>query len=251
MDINLFSKCLKETVLESDCVCIPGLGTFFAQLEGASFSDRGAVLNPPYRKLSFRAEEQGDTTAFIKRLAAMLPAGSDVDAELDGLVEKMKDSIFGKRSIRLEGLGTLRPNSQQVVFFVADEGLDIYPEGFGLKPVEMKIHSEEAPAEIIAAEPEYSDDAQPEAHTAPEAEPGALAAAEQPAEAPLQTEAAQAAEKPARRKRHILGKTLLVLLVLCILAAVAVILFKDTPWMDALLDRILYTEEELRLIQMF
>ena len=225
MDINLFSKCLKEAVLESDCVCIPGLGTFVAQREGASFSDRGTIINPPYRKLSFRAEEQGDMDAFSSRLAQVIPAGSDAAAELQALVEKIRDDLFGKRSIRLEGLGTLRANSQQVVFFAEDEGLDICPDAFGLKPVAVKVRQVSDKAEIVPAE------------------------AFENKQSPV--DAAQAEEKPRSRKKHIFGKILLALLAVVILAAAAVYVFKDTPWLSAILDRLLYTEEELQLIRMF
>lgn len=251
MDINLFSKCLKEAVLESDCVCIPGLGTFVAQREGASFSDRGTIINPPYRKLSFRAEEQGDMGAFSSRLAQVIPAGSDAAAELQTLVEKIRDDLFGKRSIRLEGLGTLRANSQQVVFFAEDEGLDICPDAFGLKPVAVKVRQVSDRAEIVPVE----------AATAAEEEKAEAvpAAQEQPAALPAEAfenkqspaDAARAEEKPRSRKKHIFGKILLALLVVVILAAAAVYVFKDTPWLGAILDRLLYTEEELQLIRMF
>ncbi len=218
MDINLFSKCLKEAVLESDCVCIPGLGTFVAQLEGASFSDRGAIINPPYRRLSFRADEQGDMSAFCGRLAQALPAGSDAAAELQALVEKIRDDLFGKRSIRLEGLGTLRANSQQVVFFAEDEGLDICPDAFGLKPVAVKVRQASDRAEIVPVDVAKN---------------------------------RRAKDKPQRRKKHIFGKILLILLAIVIIAAAAVYFFRDNPWLSAMLDRLLYTEEELQLIRMF
>lgn len=247
MDINLFSKCLKEAVLESDCVCIPGLGTFVAQLEGASFSDRGAVINPPYRKLSFRAEEQGDTDAFSNRLAQVIPAGSDAAAELQALVEKIRDDLFGKRSIRLEGLGTLRANSRQVIFFAEDEGLDICPDAFGLKPVAVKLRQISDREEIIPVESSVTEEA---VETACSDRSVALPE-ESCAEGLAPVDAAMAEERPRSGKRHIFGKIVLSLLAFCIIAAAVVYFFKDTPWMSDLLDRLLYSEEELQLIRMF
>ncbi|MBQ9548195.1 MAG: hypothetical protein IJV01_03430, partial [Bacteroidales bacterium] len=45
------------------------------------------------------------------------------------------------------GLGRLRATRQNNIFFITDEALDIYPEGFGLEPVSLKNH-EETPAEV-------------------------------------------------------------------------------------------------------
>ena len=264
MDINLFSKCLKRSVLESDCVSVQGLGVFFAQLEGASFSDKGATLSPPYRKLSFRSEEQGDEKPFTSFLAAMLPEGCEVEAELAALVEKIRDTLFAKRSVNLEGLGTLRSNPQQMIFFVADEGLDIYPEGFGLRPVAMKIHTAAAPQGIVQAVSESPDVTQPEVAEKLEEVPGSAvcnpAKAEtlaqetdpipQDAEATAQ-DAEKAAKLPTSRKKHVFLKIILALLALCAIIVAAVVIFRDAPWMDALLDRILYTKEEQQLILMF
>ncbi|MBP5302887.1 MAG: hypothetical protein J6Y88_06545 [Bacteroidales bacterium] len=68
-DVDIFAACLKELLLENDTVTVPGLGSFITRLMPASFSDRGRTINPPYRKLSFRASEQGDGQLFTNRLS--------------------------------------------------------------------------------------------------------------------------------------------------------------------------------------
>ena len=55
MDIDLLAKMVGELILEHDEVALPGVGTFVAELVGASFSDKGFTINPPYRKLSLRS----------------------------------------------------------------------------------------------------------------------------------------------------------------------------------------------------
>lgn len=53
MDTPLLAKMVRELILENDAVTLPGIGTFVAELVGASFSDKGYTINPPYRRLSF------------------------------------------------------------------------------------------------------------------------------------------------------------------------------------------------------
>ena len=54
MEINLFSKCIKELIVENDRVDVPYLGTFTAEMMPASYSDRQTTIQPPYRRMSFR-----------------------------------------------------------------------------------------------------------------------------------------------------------------------------------------------------
>ena len=62
MDIDLLSKMVKELILDDDKVVLPGLGCFVAEIVPAYFSDKGYTINPPYRKLYFRARpDEGDT----------------------------------------------------------------------------------------------------------------------------------------------------------------------------------------------
>ena len=150
MDIDLLSKMIRELILDKDSVCLPGLGSFVAEIVPSSFSDRGYTINPPYRRLYFR-QQQGDDDS----LAALYAKSNDVDRELalkiltDYLVE-LKGVLQQKKTIVFPGLGRLRATKENNFFFVPDEDLDIYPDGFGLEPVSLKTH-QETPQEVSAA----------------------------------------------------------------------------------------------------
>ena len=57
MEIKLFSKCIKELIVENDRVDVPYLGIFTAEMVPASYSDRQTTIHPPYRKMAFHKEE--------------------------------------------------------------------------------------------------------------------------------------------------------------------------------------------------
>ena len=79
MDIDLLSKMVKELILDQDRVVLPGLGSFVAEIVPATFSDKGYTINPPYRRLFFRAkpDEGDDLTSFYASFNKVAPELSD------------------------------------------------------------------------------------------------------------------------------------------------------------------------------
>lgn len=150
MDIDLLSKMVKELILDNDEVSLPGVGSFVAELVPSSFSDKGYTINPPYKRLSFRKKADASDNVLIDFYAK----SNNVDKEtaskivIDFLSE-MQKVLELRKSIVFPGLGKLRATKENIFFFVADEDLDIYPEGFGLEPISLKTH-EETPADVSA-----------------------------------------------------------------------------------------------------
>lgn len=142
MDIDLLSKMVKELILDNDKVSLPGLGAFVAEVVPATFSDKGYTVNPPYRRLSFRSNLEQDTL-----LAELYARANGVAENIAGrivteFVSELAEVLKVKKTVVFPGLGRLRATKENNVFFVADEDLDIYPEGFGLEPVSLKTHQE-------------------------------------------------------------------------------------------------------------
>lgn len=150
MDIDLLSKMVKELILDKDEVSLPGVGTFVAEMVPSVFSDKGYTINPPYKRLSFRQKSIGDDSLLIDFYAKC----NNLDIEtasriIREFLHEMRHVLETRKSIVFPGLGKLRATRENYFFFVADEDLDIYPEGFGLEPISLKTH-EETPAEVSA-----------------------------------------------------------------------------------------------------
>lgn len=150
MDIDLLSKIVKELILDKDEVSLPGVGTFVAEMVPSVFSDKGYTINPPYKRLSFRQKGTGDDSLLIGFYAKC----NNLDIEtasriIREFLHEMRHVLETRKSIVFPGLGKLRATRENYFFFVADEDLDIYPEGFGLEPISLKTH-EETPAEVSA-----------------------------------------------------------------------------------------------------
>lgn len=205
MDIDLLSKIVKELILDNDEVALPGIGSFIAEIVPSVFSDKGYTINPPYRRLSFRQKGSGDENMVIDFYARCnnidTPTASRIIREF---LEEMRRVLETKKSIVFPGLGKLRATKENYFFFVADEDLDIYPEGFGLEPISLKTH-EETPAEVSAtmaalrsilnpeeAETETEETAKAEEVNKPEEAETVTAKAEETTAAPAEDNAKEA-----------------------------------------------------------
>lgn len=269
MDIDLLSKMVKELILDKDEVDLPGVGSFVTEIVPATFSDKGYTINPPYRRLFFRQRQNDSDTT----LAEMYAKNNDVDLGqavriVEDFLEEMKDVLKQKKTIIFPGLGRLRATRENNFFFVADEDLDIYPDGFGLEPISLKTH-EETPEEVTAAISDLKGLLEPgpaaePAATEPEAEPAPAQEPEPQVEEPIAIEDLQIeAEEPAAiptaepvikekslPEKKSSRKTLLwILASLAIIAVVALIIFAILGRVAPdIVDSWLYSAEDLEFL---
>ena len=150
MDIDLLSKMVKELILDNDKVVLPGLGAFVAEMVPASFSDKGYTINPPYRRLYFRSKPDEDDA-----LARFYASSNGVDIAVGDkvireFITELRSILYIRKAVVFPGLGRMRATKENTVFFIADEDLDIYPEGMGLEPISLKTH-QESKEEVEAA----------------------------------------------------------------------------------------------------
>ncbi len=150
MDIDLLSKMVKEMILDNDSVTLPGIGSFVAEVVPATFSDKGYTINPPYRRLFFRQRHQDDSRLIDFYCQSNGVAPADGERILTEFLAGLKEILIEKKNVILPGLGRLRATKENNFFFVPDEDLDIYPNGYGLEPISLKTH-QETEEEVSAA----------------------------------------------------------------------------------------------------
>lgn len=285
MDIDLLSKMVYDLILDNDRVALPGVGCFVAEIVPASFSDKGYTINPPYRKLYFRSKP--DDGELLVKLYAKSNGVAEEDARriLTEFLAEMRDILFTRKVIVFPGLGRLRATRENNLFFVADEALDIYPEGFGLEPLSLKTHKEteqelsatmdelgdilgsgtvDEPVEEPAAEDEKTEPvADPVAGTVEEpaaevvAEPVAELVAEpvaEPIAGPVaeSSPVAEPVAEPVTGETRKMSPGKIVLITLASLLGLAAVLFGIFVLLvncfPDFLDSLLYTKEELYII---
>ena len=203
MDIDLLSRMVGELIVKHDQVGLPGVGTFVAEMVPATFSDKGYTINPPYRRLSFYPGRLEDSLLIDLYAESNQIAREAAKAYVTQYLAELKTILEERKTIVLPGLGRLRATRENTFFFIADEGLDIFPAGVGLQPVSLKTHVlEEEPVVIdvpvptIAAEPEPVEIPEPmeEEPAAEEVAAEEVVAEEAEAEAEIETETETEAE---------------------------------------------------------
>lgn len=229
MEISLFSKCIKELISENDRVDVPYLGSFTAEMMPAAYSDRQTTIDPPYRKMSFHKCDVSLEDGRMLLDKVVEKAGVTLEqagVELGWCLSRLSSELEGSKICKLPGLGVMRANARNEFFFVPDDDLDIWPDGLGLEPVSIKVGHDTKEAKTPAQ---------------PKPEP-AQPAPKEPKEIPGWTHG-----EPIKKERpSVLPRILTVIFILLVLFIIACYVF--TEELSPIIDRILYTREELRLM---
>ena len=138
MDVGQLAEMIRELVPCSEEIALPGLGVFVVEEVPAAFSDRGYTVNPPYLRLAFRQKASEDNS--LVNLYASRNSISQKEAAtiLGGFFKRLAAVLKDKKSVTLPGMGRLRATNENIFFFVQNEDIDIYPQGFGLGSISLK-----------------------------------------------------------------------------------------------------------------
>ena len=173
MDVGLLAQMIGELIPLKEEIALPGMGVFVVEEVPAAFSDRGYTINPPYLRLAFRQKESADDS--LVKLYARNKSISEKEAAtiLGGFFKRLASVLKEKKSVALPGLGRLRSTNENIFFFVQNEDIDIYPQGFGLAGISLKTLTSPADDEdlLLGLEDDVQEPAPvaivPEAETAP------------------------------------------------------------------------------------
>lgn len=257
MDINLFSKCIKELIVENDRVDVPYLGIFTAEMQPATYSDRQTTIHPPYRKMSFHKAEISLEQGKLLLDKIMRESGvsqEQAGVELGWCLSRLSSELEGHKSCKLPGLGVMRANARNEFYFVPEDRLDIWPDGVGFEPISIKVSEDEMPDQVrhdVSSEAAGGDRSREHflrAERSPEQRSETAETPEQPKQLiwdHFQEELADVASSIWKLRTGRL--VLLILAALLVLFIIAAYVFTDE--MSPILDRLLYTKEELELLR--
>lgn len=301
MNISLFSRTIKELILENDRVGVPEVGHFVAEMMPASFSDRRTMINPPSRRMSFSKKDEvtaAEKDLFLNKMEELsgLPSAEVVEKYYN-FIKGFISNLESEKVIDMPSLGRMHATSRNEYFFVADEDLDIYPDGIGLTPVSVKApdpefvpvappetekesdtetkqesdtetlteqelksepQTESEPFEVAVIDPEMIEDnefvEEPEAEkesepeTEPVPEPDAEPASETLSDPKFghEQDSSDLVFEPSKKR---VGLWVIVTIIaLVIVVALLIFYFGDSEWLSPILDKLLYTKEELRIL---
>ena len=227
MDFNLVCIEIQELLINNESVTLPGIGKLVIESQSATFLQDGLTIAPPSKKLQFIPAEnlvqEGENTSTI--------------AQLSG---RIMENLAAHGEFEVPGLGIFSQKGDSPITFAADPAFDFSPDNFALEAIALEEVKKPETPEKTAVEQEKEETAVP---------------AEKPAE-PAKTEHAEQERKQVAhesdvehrkdcRRKWLMGAVLVIVLMAVII--LFAILFKEDVM--PLLQKILYTEEELEIIQ--
>ena len=284
MYISLFSRTIKDLILENDSVGVPEVGHFAAEMMPASFSDRRTMINPPYRRMSFSKKDEvtaAEKDLFLNKMEelSVLPSAEVVEKYYN-FIKGFISNLESEKVIDMPSLGRMHATSRNEYFFVADDDLDIYPDGIGLTPVSVKApdpefvpvappetekesdtetkqesdtetlteqelksepQTESEPFEVAVIDPEMIEDNE---FVEPDAEPASETLSDP--KFGHEQDSSDLVFEPSKKR---VGLWVIVTIIaLVIVVALLIFYFGDSEWLSPILDKLLYTKEELRIL---
>lgn len=247
MEVGLFSRCIKELIVDLGQVAVPHLGIFSTELVGASYSDKLTTINPPYYRVSFRKKDVDETegTLFLDKIAETVDSDLEqAHVELNWCISRICSELEGNKICHLPGLGLMKADSKNEFFFICSEETELYPEGVELDSISIKKRPQLQP-ELPQPEEQAEEQPQQDSKLQNDAEIQPGQQSEPQAKEPIEPQVEEMSES----QRHG-GRTLLYVFLAIIGIAIlgALVLYLTGADMSHLLDRMLYSREELELL---
>lgn len=247
MDLQTLSRLLKDLITVHDRVSLPGLGGFVTELAPSVFSDKAMVINPPFRRVLFKSSETWND----ELLENLYADENDISVEearkeLALFLRNFKSELNKQKSVVIPGFGIMRATDQLDYFFVADKDLFIYPDSYGLEPLNVKILQKKGTVEVLSGK-KTSLPPQPTVKPAYQSKPSSEKR-EQSVPAPKAQPVKR--EKPVnkgKKKKTNIWSVLFVFLLLIIIVVALMVVFKDEA--RPIWEWLLYSREERELLR--
>lgn len=238
MDFNLICAQIQELLIKNERVVLPGTGEFVVESFPAAFLEDGKTIVPPSKKLRFipvTGEKAGEA------------ASGEQEAVLGELSGRIREALVQNGEFEVPGFGIFADNGAGEVKFTLAEGFDFAPDNFALESISLEenepVKETVSLQETVTEEPTAEEPTAEEPLQEPET-PGKITE-------PLQATSVKepeihdvAAKKEAKRKWMMWAITAAVFLAVVVLF---LILFKED--MKGILQNLLYTKEELEIMQ--
>lgn len=228
MDQKRNCTLIQELLVRNERVLLPGVGELSVQATPAAFMQDGRTILPPGKKLLFNKDiVEGEHEPWQEELSG-----------------RIREAFAQHREYEVPGVGIFSQDEEGETVFILDENFDFAPDSFTLEAISLEVNEEEPQAEMPQEAEETVGQIPEEVQPEPQHEPEAQNAAPQTEEVKQPTSHQSDLQKKQTPKWVVwVVAAVAVLVVLIILA----IVFKEN--LKPLLENILYTEEELEIIQ--
>ena len=138
------AKHIEVLLLENDCVIVPGLGGFIAHNRPATWRTDSGEFFPPLRSIGFNPQLiMNDGLLVQSYMQAYNTDFPDATRKIEKTVETLKEELYQRGQIALQGIGTLYYNMKGGYGFEPEGKVFFTPSLYGLEPFSLPLLKEE------------------------------------------------------------------------------------------------------------
>lgn len=138
------AKHIEVLLLENDCVIVPELGGFIAHNRPATWRTDSGEFFPPLRSIGFNPQLiMNDGLLVQSYMQAYNTDFPDATRKIEKTVETLKEELYQRGQIALQGIGTLYYNMKGGYGFEPEGKVFFTPSLYGLEPFSLPLLKEE------------------------------------------------------------------------------------------------------------
>ncbi|MBR3303117.1 MAG: hypothetical protein IKI67_02900 [Bacteroidales bacterium] len=240
MNVELLSKVFREVIMRYGELILPFMGSVELIDVPANFSEDGMVVCPPSKRLSFNNFNlnSNNNLAEVYSSFANLPL-LEARAEVAGQVEQIRKLLAEKGSFSIDGFATLSYSASNGYSVEADPSFELSTDTYGLDKIEFERQQRSAEPMQEQEKNSVQESVQQQEEEIKKKEP-------------VKEIKADKKESSKRQKEQRLNPAIKALMWVAIIVALIalllfIVIFFKEPLMP-LLEKLLYTKEELEII---
>ena len=130
---------IPDLLFKHNCVIIPEFGGFVANFKSARFNEERLLASPAIKRIAFNQSLTENDGLLIKELSRVKDISySDAEKEVSNFVTFLKARLNQYNNYEFKNIGSFYLNKEAKIVFVAYEGLNFYPNSYGLADVKVK-----------------------------------------------------------------------------------------------------------------
>lgn len=130
---------VSDLLYKHNCVIIPGFGGFVGNFKATEFNESRMLLSPARKKVAFNQSLQENDglliNALMKRKAISYEQS---EKEVAIFVRFLSDRLEKYRNYEFKNIGSFYLNKENLLVFVAYEGLNFFKKSYGLQDVKVR-----------------------------------------------------------------------------------------------------------------
>lgn len=130
---------IPDLLFKHNCVIIPEFGGFVANFKSARFNEERLLASPAIKRIAFNQSLTENDGLLIKELSRVKDISyADAEKEVSNFVKFLKGRLDQYNNYEFKNIGSFYLNKEGKIVFVAYEGLNFYPNSYGLADVKVK-----------------------------------------------------------------------------------------------------------------